>query len=43
MVAFSMNKIIGKIYFKALPIHGVSEIGYGTAQKYEGNGYIGEA
>ena len=38
-----MNTIIGKIYFKALPIHGVSEIGYGTAQKYEGSGYIGEA
>lgn len=38
-----MDTVIGTIYFKSLPIHGVSEIGYGTALKYEGNGCMSEA
>ena len=35
--------MIGTIYFKSLPVDGVSEIGYGMSPQYEGNGYMSEA
>lgn len=35
--------VIGTIYFKSLPVDGVSEVGYGMNPKYEGNGYMTEA
>ena len=37
------NTVIGTIYFKKLPNHGTSEVGYGMNPKYEGHGYMSEA
>ena len=37
------NTVIGTIYFKRLPNHGTSEVGYGMNPKYEGHGYMTEA
>lgn len=37
------NTVIGTIYFKSLPVDGISEIGYGMKPIYEGNGYMSEA
>lgn len=38
-----IKTVIGTIYFKSLPVDGVSEIGYGMSPQYEGNGYMSEA
>lgn len=38
-----IKTVIGTIYYKYLPIDGVSEIGYGMSPQYEGNGYMSEA
>ncbi|MBQ6655645.1 MAG: GNAT family N-acetyltransferase [Erysipelotrichaceae bacterium] len=35
--------VIGTIYFKSLPLNGVSEIGYGMNPVYWGKGYMSEA
>lgn len=37
------NIVIGTIYFKSLPIDGISEIGYGMNPKYEGHLYMTNA
>ncbi len=37
------NTVIGTIYFKSLPLNGVSEIGYGMNPAYRGRGYMSEA
>ena len=37
------NTVIGTIYYKKLPNHGASEVGYGMNPKYEGHGYMTEA
>ena len=37
------NTVIGTIYFKKMPNHGTSEVGYGMNPKYEGHGYMTEA
>ena len=38
-----IKTVIGTIYFKRLPIKGISEIGYGMNPQYEGHGYMSEA
>ena len=37
------NIVIGTIYYKKLPNHGASEVGYGMNPKYEGHGYMTDA
>ena len=37
------NAVIGTIYYKKLPNHGATEVGYGMNPKYEGHGYMTEA
>ena len=37
------NTVIGTIYYKKLPNHGATEVGYGMNPKYRGNGYMTEA
>ena len=37
------NTVIGTIYYKKLPNHGATEVGYGMNPKYEGHGYMSEA
>ena len=37
------NTVIGTIYFKKLPNHGATEVGYGMNPKYEGRGYMTDA
>ena len=39
----NIKTIIGTVYFKSLPVNGISEIGYGMSPQYEGNGYMSEA
>lgn len=43
IVLKSINTVIGSIYYKYLPKDGVSEIGYGMNNKYEGCGYMTSA
>ena len=43
IVLKDIKTVIGTIYYKSLPIDGVSEIGYGMNPSYEGNGYMSEA
>ncbi|MBQ7276139.1 MAG: GNAT family N-acetyltransferase [Bacilli bacterium] len=43
IVLKSINTVIGSIYYKYLPKDGVSEIGYGMNNKYEGHGYMTSA
>lgn len=43
IVLKSINTVIGSIYYKYLPKDGVSEIGYGMNNKYEGHGYMTRA
>ena len=38
-----IKTVIGTIYYKRLPNHGVTEVGYGMSPKYEGHGYMSEA
>ncbi len=37
------RKVVGSIDYKYIPIDGVTEVGYGLNQNYEGNGYMTEA
>lgn len=37
------NTVIGTIYFKRLPNHGATEVGYGMSPQYEGHGYMTDA
>ena len=43
IIVKNIKTVIGTIYFKTLPIDGVSEIGYGMSPQYEGNGYMSES
>ena len=43
IVIKEIKTVIGTIYYKSLPVNGISEIGYGMKPKYEGNGYMSEA
>ena len=43
IVLKDIKTVIGTIYYKSLPIDGVSEIGYGMNPNYEGNGNMSEA
>ena len=43
IIVKDIKTVIGTIYFKQLPVNGVSEVGYGMNLKYEGNGYMSEA
>lgn len=37
------NTVIGTIYYKRLPNHGATEVGYGMSPQYEGHGYMTDA
>ncbi|MCQ2965593.1 MAG: GNAT family N-acetyltransferase [Alphaproteobacteria bacterium] len=43
MIEFKDKTHIGELCFKGLDIHGVTEIGYGILEEYQGKGYATEA